>query len=647
MIKAVNAQKLSSDNYIQAYKKYIIDLKLNRTIEKAITDDDFIRANQQFYLYYPKLFSSAFNVSKKDVALLCIAGYLYYQSTLFLDSVIDDKQFHKIAFVNICQEEAIKILTSIYGKDSVFWSYWNQRRNEYYAAIELEKGIHSKELVTIDDYLQIADYKASFGKAAIDTLFVLNNSLDPESYNALLKSHRLFSLAFQLNDDILDFKKDVLSGQFNWAHYLLKREPGIESADVNVLNKYIYIRGITSKIFRTAIDYLDKAWYAVEDIPVPLWKDMIADLRQKFQVSVLETDNYLEILTAGITSSSVYIINNSLSDSIRLSVDYIKSKQNKDGSWREYVNQGGISNVWSTAFIVSGLSGALADKYLPEAVNLALHFIDNNRIDDIWGYNSTWIEDADTTNFVLLSYLNNNLAVQNAWLQEWEKYQSSKGGFATYKNKEYLLEALGDGRITEVSGWCNAHHCVSAVSFYFMAKYDKNSEVFSLLDLYFDQISEVLEAYWWTSPIYTLYFLVKTYRITGDKKKADILTEQILSYGNEDGSFNDRYGKNDFYTGMALEILMDDACRYRDQIERSVDYLLKNQYEDGSWKSSHALQIPHPDNFEPQGFPYPVDTHGTNVRAKEFNRLFTTSTILKALNEYDSECRKPDTLYFE
>lgn len=644
MVNPTKDQKISTERYINRYKNYIKKLNLNGSIEKAIVDDDFINANQEFYLYYPELFSAAFDVKKEDVALLCTAGYLYYQSTLFMDSVIDEKEFHKIAYVTVCQEESIKILTSIYGKDSIFWNYWNQRRNEYYTAIYLEKNIHTKENISIDDYLKIADYKSSFGKAAIDTLFVLSKCRNTEAHQSLLRSHELFSLAFQLNDDILDFKIDFVSGQFNWAYHLLKQEANIESNDVNVLNKYIYIRGITSRIFQTAIDYLDQALRVIEEVKVPIWKAIILNLRKKFKTSISETENYLEILKSEVSSISKHIINNNLANSIIVSVDYLKNKQSPDGSWREYINQGGISNVWSTAFILSNLSGQLTRQYFSEEVSIALDYIHKSKIQKLWGYNTTWIEDADTTNFVLLSYLENDIDINKTDVREWNKYRTSDGGVSTYKNKTYLLNALYDKQIFNVSGWCNSHPCVSAVSFYFITKYNQDSSAFFSLKEYFNTVSEKRDySYWWTSPIYTLHYLVKTYNLLGDYQKVKHFTQKAMLHWNDDGSFNDFYGENVFYTGMALDIMLNNFDDYRNEIETTVSYLLKNQYEDGSWRNSHCLQIPNPDMPIPKDFPYIIATHGTNVRAKEFNRLFTTSVVLQALNNYDRKCCKFNT----
>ena len=49
---------------------------------------------------------------------------------------------------------------------------------------------------------------------------------------------------------------------------------------------------------------------------------------------------------------------------------------------------------------------------------------------------------------------------------------------------------------------------------------------------------------------------------------------------------------------------------------------------------SHSLQIPNPTSKMPSG-QYPVATFGTSVRAKEFNRLFSTVSNLTGLIAYE------------
>lgn len=96
--------------------------------------------------------------------LLDIAGYLYYQATLFTDSLIDEKELSKFPLITTCQEESIKILTAVYGVESSFWKLWNERKKEYLEAIHLEKGLSKKTVITIEEYEVLADKNLRLGK---------------------------------------------------------------------------------------------------------------------------------------------------------------------------------------------------------------------------------------------------------------------------------------------------------------------------------------------------------------------------------------------------------------------------------------------------------------------------------------------------
>jgi hypothetical protein len=618
------------------FQNHIQSLPISQTFKVIILDSDFKNNNPEYYQNYPSLFSNVFSIIQKQLDLLDISGYLYYQSTIFADRLIDEKDISNFPLITICQEESIKILTSIYGLESPFWTLWNERRNEYLEAIYLEKEISKKEIVTIQEYEILADKKSAFGKVAIDCLFSIDNE-NEDLYQQLLLSHKYFSVAFQLNDDIQDFKEDLKNGQFNWAVYLLQLQ-NISNQDPNVLEKYLYIRGVSKKMYELGIEYCDKSSEIVKDINVPKWKKIVTDTKKRFTTAIIEIDNYLEMLTSEISLSNEFHSKNSLKNSIFSAIEFVKSKQQDNGCWREYVNQGGISNTWSTAFIMSKISENSKLKSIFESeISKALFFLNEKAKTALWSYNTTWIEDADSTNFVFLSYLFNNKGIETELLEKWSSFQKANGGFSTYSDNSNLLVTLDDKNISDVKGWLFTHNCVSAVSFYFLANLNQESYSFVRIKQYFDEnFNRELNSYWWTNNIYTYYYLAKTYQLLNDKEKLEFIINGIKTKQNENGSFSDGYGENLFYTGLALEILLlADKGNLDSEIEKGVDYLLENQYTDGSWRNSHALQVPYSHDINPTDCHFPIANFGMNVRAKEFNRLFTTSSILQSLSIYE------------
>jgi|TARA_B110000037_G_scaffold221513_1_gene292798 hypothetical protein len=614
------------------FTNYIYKLEINDTFKRLICDENFINENPEFYLYYPILFSETFNISKQHLSKLSIAGYLYYQSTLFTDSLIDKNDKSKIALISICQEEAIKILSSIFPLGSLFWKFWNQRKEEYFFAVKLEKELSEKENVSFLDYSKLSDFKSSFGKIAIESLFVLDENKNTKTLKCLLDSHKYFSIAYQLNDDVIDIKEDFDINQFNWVVYKYIKETDLKKYSISDLKKLLYINGKIVEVFKKAIIQLDKALACVSEINVSLWKEHLLKMKLKFSNSIIEIENYLKLLKIEVELSNKKIKHNKIKDAISLAIVYIKKKQYK-GAWEDYVNQGGISNIWSTAFITSKLSSSKELKNIfKKNIDDALLFLTNNqKKNGLWGYNSTWIEDADTTNFVFISLaLNQQLDKKNKLLNDWEKYKTHQNIFTTYNNKEYLLNSLSDSNIKDVKGWTDSHLCVSAVAFYLLTILGIKNKTFKDLKKYFDNIHiDEIKSYWWTNNIYTYYYLALSYNELNEINSLKQIQNKIAQNITEQG-YKDKYGINMFYTALALEVLLlKSHNNFTFAINKSIYFILQNQFSDGSWSNSHSLRIPDPSiSIETE---LPVSTHGINVRAKEFNRLFTTTSILKSL----------------
>jgi hypothetical protein len=134
-----------------------------------------------------------------------------------------------------------------------------------------------------------------------------------------------------------------------------------------------------------------------------------------------------------------------------------------------------------------------------------------------------------------------------------------------------------------------------------------------------------IDAHWWTSELYTYYYLAKSYTALKKIDQRDSILKELVNFQSQSGAFEDYNGANLFFSGMALEMLLMDSEKYKGAIKKTVNYLLSNQYEDGSWENSHALRVPAPDEQRPSVNFY---------EAKEFNRLFTSTVILKSLLKY-------------
>jgi len=278
---------------ITHYVKYVKESKnFNDKEQEYLLSNYKVNKSADFYEFYPLLFNHYFNFHNKDTLnQLSFAGYLYYQSILILDSVIDDNNLSKIYLVMSLQEESIKLLTSIYGLESQFWNFWIKRKMEYFEAIKIEKSLSKLDNIDFEIYQDLADKKSAFGKVAIDSLFILEHNRDDDKYQKLLLSHKYFSVGFQLYDDVKDFKEDFKKGQFNFAIYHLEKEIDFEQyqLDVEKLNKLLFIKEVGQKILIKSIEQFEKAVTILNDL----------DIQSKWFKTVIEMktiiENYLDI----------------------------------------------------------------------------------------------------------------------------------------------------------------------------------------------------------------------------------------------------------------------------------------------------------------------------------------------------------------
>ena len=421
---------------------YVDGLVLDERLKKFITDEVFLNDNPEFYLYYPALFSQYFEVEEEKLELLCVAGYLYYQATIFLDKVIDDKNLDLLFPSMVCQEESVKILSSLYPLNSIFWTLWNQRKMDYQKAILLEKQIN--ENPSFENYSKLAILKATFGNCAIDGMFLLDDKKSENVYKILLQTHDYFSIAYQLNDDVLDFVNDYKNKQFNWCIYNFDSKY-FEEYSVEDCKKIFYIEGFAIKIFNQGIEALDKALNLLMEhkLTNSIWFNHISEMKIKFQNSIREIESYLFQLEVDVEKSDVLLKNNNLDNAIENSILYIK-KSLINNQWCDFYNQGGISNIWSSSFVLSKIVGENnLKKQFENEIELASKFILSSKSsNNMWGYNSTWIDDADSTNFALISlYFLNNLNNFNYdnWISYFNSCAYCTTGQSEYTKKSRLI----------------------------------------------------------------------------------------------------------------------------------------------------------------------------------------------------------------
>jgi len=154
----------------------------------------------------------------------------------------------------------------------------------------------------------------------------------------------------------------------------------------------------------------------------------------------------------------------------------LNNMQNEDGSWTEICNMQGFSNVWATGFI-----GLFLNKE-SNTLKKANKFLIQNKQDNLWGYNTDWTYDYDSTTCVLgaLNFGNYNI---KQYMDKWWEGQGENGAFTTYTPTNKIISMLNLNK-KEIKGWTQGHTCVSAMSYYFLA----NSEVSTSYKNHFELI---------------------------------------------------------------------------------------------------------------------------------------------------------------
>jgi hypothetical protein len=633
------------DEIVKILKEEVINSKI-LNLEYILNQ---FKINPPYYLFYPYLFKDFFKINK-DINRLSVAGFLYYLSLLegdFLNDnkeIEDDLKFNKLFLLQSLTEHSIKILTTIFPLNSLFWEKWSERKKEYLQIRSLENKIKSDNFL-FENYELLCDYKSSFAKIAIDSCNLLseNFSNKDKMYNSLLESQKLFSIGFQLMDDLSDIRIDIINKQFNYAVFLGKNKGLFINKNIDISNEIedFYKSELPIEILELAYNYFDKANSLVIDFNTDsTWNKVISSKKSEViekKKSILTYNKVNKTLLSYKEDKLMLQFSNyetNLINSINNSINFLKTKFHNN-HWEEFLTQGGISNYWATSFVGYTLK-EFDNIEIKQMLSLAKTYLLNEK--NVFSYNEKWkIEDLDSLNFSLLFLENSEL--DNQLFNKIFKFQNTDGGFSTYNNINELELAFKNESYSNFNGWCQSHQCVSALTLNFLFKYRHvyKTEWKLLLNYVIDNYEKSnINSYWWTSNIYTNYYNLIVLKELIVKKEINfninIEIEKLKKTQNKNGSFSDSNGENIFFTAYGIKILMLNYHVNIKEIKKGVDFMLKSQFLDGSFDNSHSMRIPSPEVLKPIDKDFNnIKTYGVNCRQLEFNRIFTTSVCLSAI----------------
>jgi hypothetical protein len=623
----------------------------------ALLKDSNFNEYAYFYNCYPYLFIEAFEgIDAKQLELLNISGFLCYKAIVLRDDFIDNVKpdiydVIKEEISHLFLKEAQNILADIFQQESSFWLYWQKRKLELDSTEELDKS-YQLDNFDIVQYESFADNKSAFAKLAIDGLHVLSQEYNKEAHTALITSHREFSIAMQLFDDLFDVEEDYKNKQFNLAihkvsKFIKKSNPNEILADSNAIEKHLFLSGIATEMLQMALLHLDNSEYYARPYKVSKWIDVLKFYRKIFKGVLNQKEAYLEIVKAMVRHSEIKVSNfidelnlsRSIKKCIQNGIDFVVSKQRTDGTWFEYLTSAGASDIWATGFITF-----FCNNIIPKENTQKAKYLLQKDAHPLWGYKQSYLIDTDSSNFALLGLCTASKNKYDRLVQR----QNIDGGFPTYTEKEIkeLRKYMKYPIENKYTGWTQSHLCVSAVTYYLLLCHSNHIEDENIkkLEAYLLQSLKYQNeiAYWWTDETYTLFWFSLSFEQIENLELKSIIKDRLVNtVKNYKPCLNTdaKSTKSIFYTALQLNICITlnylNILTCKPLIQSLIKELLSEQYKDGSWKATNAMRLPDTEVLNPLEIKeWPASARGCNVRAIEFNRLFTTVVTLNALNNF-------------
>ena len=614
--------------------------------------------DSEFYLAFPYAFKDIFNECNKGFAQkISISGFFYFKYLLCLDTLHDKddastteqegRESILLLQSHIYHEESLKILATLFGKSSMFWDMWNQRNHEFLSSILLDKVYNIN--MDAEIYFKLSMGKCSFSKVAVDAYYARSSKSDKIHEN-LTKSIDYFSVARCIQDDLEDFKKDIIHKKNNLGHilinkWLISKNKVLEDYSPETLERYLFTSETAEEMMLLSKSFYQKAIDQVEE-----YRHCLSDyiktlelLRNRITYMKVSVHSYrINKIIKGITSTQL-VVPLALSKAIELSNSYISRLQNQDGSWFEITNMQGLSNVWSTGYIASFLQEQ------DHSFSRANNFLLTHQQDHLWGYNTDWTFDYDSTTNVLLALNKASICVE-PHMRRWFSGQTEAGGFGTYSPNENTLASRMGLKDNQVTGWTSTHVCVSALAYYFLnqvpgvSNYQPQLNRLKSYLLQNRSANGTWKPYWWTSFLYPTCYVLQAMMLDqddfGDQIRQSLL--YIVSKQNKDGSFSCEVlkQKSVYYTALVLDTICaspDVFVDFEVSAIRMKNWILANQHEDGAFTGSNFLVIPNPTTMSWYPFKRRLQINnagGGNSITGEVANLFSTAVALRALRRY-------------
>lgn len=607
-----------------------------------------------FFLFYKNMYSylkPAFPpIDPLNLQKLERASLLFFQSLLSFDNAIDKPQapdfrnFIKDGF--LLHELAIRELTDIFTSDSLFWKSFDLIKKKYFLALQIEDElINERKILSFDTFSKLAEGKSIFCTAAVDALCSITNDYSNEEClkNSILQLH----IGFQFLDDIDDFSLDLKTNQPNLAVSMVRKyvqENGINISPENSISyhKLLFISGTATNILEMSIQSFEKAVLKLKNIPLIEYKEYVHNYIikcKKLIISIgqalLKAEQKKKLSLNKITLSQQKSFKTKLNSTVELAYKFLYSQLDNDYLWRDFLTSMGQSSFWVTGYVGFFLSEIRCSNHLLKKVAANL----SNA--EFTSYNNEMIQDADSSSFCIGFLSQQDKPISDELIQNWIRHCNESGGWRTYLDINTLKKRLELPFDYSVTGWTKPHLCVTAAAANVLLHYKASFNDLLEKTLSFLANHQSLEgfwqSYWWTSPIYATSLALQAFVKAGNKYHSEITKsiEWLLSLQTKDGCWLNPYTNlpSAFYTALSIKALIVTRDSISNQaIEKGTNWLIENQYSDGSWQCQHILRIPSPDSENPELLKnWRKGSFGVNTIVDDHRRIFSTVTALNSL----------------
>lgn len=327
-----------------------------------------------------------------------------------------------------------------------------------------------------------------------------------------------------------------------------------------------------------------------------------------------------------------------INSAIEAALKFLTNTRNSEGWWEDFKLAPGCSDEWVTAYVGTAIASLSTPHTLAIGLKAWRWLISRRQSSLGWGYNALVPPDADSTLWAL------QLA-EATGCGNWQQARQAReflnqhvrpnGGIATYADDNWIRHFIGASKQLSFEGWCSPHTCVTAAA--------ASLPQFRFDACYFLRQTQCSDgswkSYWWCEDEYATALAAEALSKgiePQDNERVQRAIEWALARINTDGSVDSSvqpFG-SPFATAWILRILLlgEQPETAHQVCDRVVQWLLKHQNSDGSWRPSAALRVPPPNIIAP-------DTHPNWILqglveegiSLDQNGVFTTATVLQAL----------------